>query len=404
MTHDYLARRIADWLGNEFWDAQRVRELLRQATGEWDTRRRLLSPGDLRLVNTQRGRVQFNDKEAVVIYASALSYGENTDYWRSQLTEDAVETTLLALTEAAQPFVRARAAQPLADFTAETAAARLVDLTTRDAEAAVREAAAEAIAQTAHQAAVQMLVAAAADPATAAAAETALVIIRDRQTAVADQLPPPLQQKVQRQVWRRRWQRHKWTCLAAAWRGATAGFLGFGLGMGLILASGSEIGSLFKLAPGLALSFILGGMVLSGTGGGLAAGGGGFVLATLNHLSDGRGQRWAWVVSSATTGVILGFSLVALVQFAAAGGERRYLPGWLAGFVIGTIITLVAAAPLDWQRPWPAALTIVAGIGAFLAVGLSGLSLQTETGLLIFAGITTGLGFFWGFSRPEASA
>ena len=406
LTHDYLARRIADWLGNEFWNAQRARELLRQAAPEWEARRRLLAPGDLRLVNAQRGQTRFSEPEIIVVYASSVSYGEEPDYWRRQLAEEAVEEVLMALTAAAQPFVRARAASPLTDFGDEMAASRLADLAVRDGAATVRESAAHAIAEANHQPTVKRLVRAAIESETAAAAEAALVTIRDRQTAVADLLPAPLQQKVQRQVWRRRWERHRQACYAAAWRGALGGFFGFGAGMGFILAVGdnslASVWADFQFLPGSVLSLILGSMVLTGPFSALAAAGGGFVLSALCYLSDGVGKRWSWLVSSVTTGFILGFSLVALVQFATVSDERRSFPNWLAGFVIGTVVTLAATAPLSWKRPLRAAFTIVAGIGAFLTVGLSGLSLQTATILLIFAGVTTGVGFFWGFNRSEA--
>ncbi|MCA9930764.1 MAG: SIR2 family protein [Anaerolineales bacterium] len=404
LAHDYLVRQIADWLGNEFWDAQRVRELLRQAVLEWENRHRLLSPSDLRMVNTQRGRVHFSDKETIVIYASSVSYDEDKEYWRSILPAKVIQSVLTALVDAPQPFVRARAVGPLAEFVDEATAHKLADLAAQDEAASVREAAAQAIRPANHQPAIDRLIAAAAKPETAVTAEAALVIIRDRETAVADRLPPSLRQKVQRQVWQRRWQRHKQTCYAAAWRGSAGGFLGFGIGMGLIFADAGrlDLKTLYEFAPGVLPSVLLGSIILAGTFSRLATAGGGFMQACLRYLFDGWVKSWSWLISSATTGIILGPMFMIVVWYSATEDARHYVFGWLAGFIIGTVITVAATAPLPGKRPFRAVLTIAIGILAFLVVNLSGLSLHnTEITLLIIAGFTTGIGFFWTFNHSS---
>ena len=46
LTHEYLITPIIAWLGDDFWAAQKAREILRQAVPDWGSRMRLLPPED----------------------------------------------------------------------------------------------------------------------------------------------------------------------------------------------------------------------------------------------------------------------------------------------------------------------------------------------------------------------
>jgi hypothetical protein len=411
LTHDYLVLRIVDWLGPEFWDAQRARELLRLAVPEWQARQRLLPPGDLRLIEAQRSQLNINDEEIALLFASAVSYAEPAETWREPLSDEVVEQVLLTLTTAPQPFVRQRAAEALAQFIDAAAAEQLALLAAQDEDAAVREHTAQALARVNNQPAVENLVMAAAQAEPAVFAEDALVMIRDGQTAVADLLPAPLRQKVMRQVWRRRWGRHNQAIFNAAARGAIGGFLGFGLGMAPIFVKGNDtwtmVSGFIDIGMGLVAAFFLGGFVLSGVFGGVATAGGVFVQRSLAWISDGRARQWAWISAGVVTGLLLALGLMVLSFFGAFSNETGYLTSALAGFMIGCVIALAAAMPLPWKRPFPMLLTIVVGILVFLLVGFTKLSLVPEEAnlnsetflLLIAAGVTTGSGFFWSFNE-----
>ncbi len=68
LVHDYLALRIIETLGPDFWEAQKARETLRAALPEWAGRARLLGPDDLRLIRSQSGRVRFSGPEFELLF------------------------------------------------------------------------------------------------------------------------------------------------------------------------------------------------------------------------------------------------------------------------------------------------------------------------------------------------
>ena len=63
LTHDYLAGRITRWLGKEFWDSQKAREIIRQDLKEWQARSRILARDDIQLLAEQQSFLRLSEAE-----------------------------------------------------------------------------------------------------------------------------------------------------------------------------------------------------------------------------------------------------------------------------------------------------------------------------------------------------
>lgn len=391
LTHDYLATRIVRWLGEAFWDAQKAREVVREALTDWKQRGRLLAPEDLRLVSAQAGRVQFTAEETEMIYASAVGYGVNPEQWETEILEAVREQLLATLLQHPQGSVRAETARELGACDSETAGEALARLAMGDPEAEVRQAAVEAIVATgspsaqqneaAHpgdmltfRSAVASLVSGVSDPKLGQQALEALVVVRDRQPAASELLPDELDKTLRRRVWSRRWAVHRAFILGALLRGVQFGFLGLGLGVGPILGV-YGIPGLEQLDLLRKLALILFGVAPAGLLGALAGGAGAFLRATLRTLPDYPSARRTWIGPSLAVGVIfgLGWWFYLSIMELSAGFSQALVGGFLMGLVLAGVATL----PVRLPRLAHLALTIFIGVVA--VQGLSSLELLVRS-------------------------
>ncbi len=398
LTHDYLARRIADWLGNEFWDAQRVRELLRTAVPEWNDpeQRRLLSPGELRMVNNQRGQINFTEAEKAFIFASAAAYNLSPDVWQTDLNNTAVCEALLIVSHKPEGFIRQNCVHKLATCTEPEAVTRLTELILQDEAEQVRETAVMAVADTNNSGVIAELVEATRQQETALAAEMALVTMRDRQTAVHDQLPATLQKKIQRKVWRQRWQRNRQNILSYTLRGLVGGFLGVGLGFAFaaFISPSSSLIPIFRSSWPIALQVVLGSIVLGGfvTMWGPVAGA--FVKASITAVSDNQQNRWLWLATSLSTGLVLGGFIAALSSILPADPAPSILKNFVSGFWLGFVTSLVVLLPLPMPKLVRLLITIMVAILNYRLINVLQLSFNVEVVYLVIAGLFTGIGIF----------
>jgi len=415
LAHDYLVARIARWLGDDFWAAQKAREIVRQALPEWQSRGRLLAQDDLRLVTTQRDRaaaqrdhMRFSIAEVEMLYAAAVSYDDRPAGWQATLAGAACRRILLQLLEHPEPFARRRAARQLAAFPGEDVSAALAQTALADPDPAVREAAARTIARPpgqdgegVDQRAVARLVGATTDPSTADAALKALVIVRDLQPVTQEHLPADLHRRIQRRVWVLRWRRNRHEILTTTLRGMQGGFAGLGLGIGLFLGLYSVLASGFEgldLPWQTIVSAMSVGVPLAGLIGMLAAGSGGFAGVVLRNLQD-RERPWrTWLAITATSGVVLGLGFILLASVFGAFGQVRPLRSMLAGMVIGLGLAGAATAPLRLATVPRLGLATVAGVAAFVLAWSLRLIFNYTFWWLFLMGVPGSAGFFWGLN------
>ena len=411
LTHDYLVTRIADWLGDSFWAAQKVRELVRLALPEWQERGRLLPVDDLRLISLQRQNVRFTLTELELIYATAVGYDDDPVSWQIELADDVCRAILLQLLNHQEAFVRREAARRLADFPAQNVAEALAKAALVDADAAVCRLAAEAMARLVAQsetgpAAINQLVSATADPAQTDAAYLALSTIRDLEPAAQALLPQAMRQPIQRRVWHVRWQRHKPHILAITLRAAQGGFWGFGLGFGTFLGLIAVIANRgFALETILQdivtiLQLLTAGIPLAGVVGIVSAGVSAFGVAVLGSLQDEARPWFNWGVQTIIGAALMGAGFIFLTLIFR--GTPNPLSAISAGLILGVGLIGSGSLPLVKQSIWLGlGLAIVISISAFFLVDQLDLVNAERFWWNILMGGFSGAGLFWGFRETR---
>lgn len=404
LTHDYLVSHIARWLGDDFWAAQKVREILRHSLPEWRSRDRLLAPDDLRLAAAQQSRVRFSDAEVEMLYATAVGYDEHPGDWQASLSDTACRHILLRLLQHSETFARRQAARHLAAFPGDDVSAALAQTAVSDPDPTVQEAAAHAIAQAVDsdgevvgRTAVLQLVEATTDSATADAAMQALVTVRDLQPASQKLLPADLRGPIRRRVWAVRWQRNQPRILRATLQGLQGGFWGLALGMGVFLGLWNASLNLSLNNPfRIYLGFVLLGMSVSGVMGALAVGGGTFAGMTLRSLQDYNRPARTWAVMTLVSAVFFSLGLV-LIGYVSAGSPQpdRTL---VAGLLIGLGVAGTANLPLKLGGVPRLVLTALVGMVTFIVAGRLALIFNDHVGWLLLMGGAAGTGFFLGLN------
>lgn len=392
LTHDYLVLRILAWLGDSFWKQQQVREILRQGVAEWQQRQRLLAPGDVELAAAQTAiHPTFTSDELTLLFASAVGYGQETAVWSPHLTLSRQATTLTQLLDHAEDGVRAAAAAAIAPHVDEAIGDKLVALALTDTVPG--SAAVSTLAAVDCPTAVAQLVAAAEGG--NGQAMVALVAVRDKRPFL---LPSSLRRPILRRVGWQRWQRHRQEILNATVRGAISGFLGFGLGLGLVLTFGRADLSWQALPWQMVIlavwRLLFAAIFMAGTFGLLPPAAGVFVYRTLQALLDG----YRGVIAGAAavvTAVSLGLTFFIFGSLMPASQPAQL---WAAGLLIGGVATLVVTVPIKWHQLGRLLLTILCTVAAYLAVNTSNLTLHTDISWLLLLGILTGLGFFAAFN------
>lgn len=402
LIHDSLVSPILQWLGDDFWMAQQVCELLRLALPAWRERRRLLALDDLRLIHEHRQLVSLTAAELALIYATAVAYNESVADWHSQLSPAARLAVLRQLLKHNEAPVRRQAAQAVAEFARPRVATRLAQLALGDDEATVRSAAAASLAAIANQnaiavrAALAKLVAQVTQPAQAERATCALVQVRDQAPVVHTQLPGQLRRPIRWQVWTKRWQRNQANILAATLRGLQAGFWGLGLGMGPLLALRSNIPVEANLANRLA--FIFTGVALAGFIGAITAGSAAFTNISLRALQDDEHPWRTWLVTTLVGGALTAPPFVILGGTSPKDGANGQ-PA-LAGLLVGLVLVGIATCPPLFSPTWRIPAATLAGMLVFvLCFQLGWFAVGPNAGLAVLVGGAAGYGFALGFSR-----
>jgi hypothetical protein len=403
LVHDYLALRIIETLGADFWEAQKAREVLRAALPDWVSRKRLLGPDDLRLIQSQASRVQFSLPEFELLFASAVAFEENPAPWESELIPASQQEILLRLASHPEPFARREAASALGPLSGDPVSDALARLAAEDKDGEVRQAAAQAIAQSKvdggaafDQGAVALLGEAAGEAPEGAAVQ-ALVVARDRTPEIHQALPVGIAGTIRRRVWAARWTRNQRAITAGLLRGLQSGFWGLAFGMGVFLGlynAGASLSA--NIAARFYIGAVLLGMSLAGVMGALAVGAGTFFQLALASLQDRPQPVRTWALTALVSGLFFSLGLV-LIGAVSAGSPR---PGetLLAGLIMG--LSIAGAALLPWVKaPYTRlGITALAGIASFILVGLLGLFFNQSIGWLVVMGLGCGVGFYLGLN------
>ncbi len=405
LSHDYLTGHIIAWLGQDFWDTQQAREILRQAMPDWLARNRLLPAGDLALITAQHGLLHPTPNEARLLFASAVAYAQGVDAWQPLVADADQRTLLLALAQHEDATSRARALPRLANFPDPDVGALLADAALTDPAPSVREAATRTVAHISDPAmptAVGLLAQAAQgsspDPALAA-----LTLAGDLAPITRSLLPKELAGAVQRRVWRERFRRNRAGILASTLRGLQGGFWGMGLGIGLylginlLLSSGYDYATfaqnfrslLFGVSAGIPVMGVIGAVataVVAVTG------------IILTSLADRFDPRRIWLIQTGSG--ILTLALFYLLFAFVFPGNPSPFRALTAGGLIGLGLFGVATAPLPPSISAPARLGICAVIGVLTLFLAHGFALvfpgNFPLAWIVWTGAISGLGVAWG--------
>ena len=403
LTHDYLVDRITIWLGKDFWDAQKARELLREHLPLFVDLGRLLVIEDVELLLGQMDFVAFSEEETAMVFASAVGAGIDPGMAAGTLSDKSRRDTLVGLLDNPSVDVRRRGAEaltPLAGF--DRAPSALLDTAQHDPADIVRAAAAVALAAplrspmeyaSGYLESLKTLFAAAenASHPDHDAARATLVRMRDQRPELSNLLPASLQTPVRNRVWRLRWNRYRNEILAATSQGLTNGFWGLGLGMGTFLG-------LFRLrGVGIfftaLLSLLFTGITLIGIIGAITAGSVAFVRATLQRLNDTVNPWTAWMIYTLLGGVMMS---IGFVLFGTGVLGTAFFVTWvIIGAANGAALTGAATIPLPWTWKTRLAFSMAVGALAFTLIGLTVFVIEISLPLLLLIGATSGAGFFF---------
>ncbi len=407
LTHDYLVPRIIRWLDQDFWDAQKAREILRQDLPAWETRQRLLARDDLDLLHRQRDRLRPTTAQLAMIFAAAVFHNAHPERWGEGLPPAERLRVLVQLLKHPLPQARANAALALGAYPEAPVAMALARAAVEDPHPEVQQAAAAGIGALIENAprpvarsAVDALLQAAGSPETQAAARRALAAVREAHPELDPYLPPDMRRKLLRRVRGSRWQRNRHRILARTFQGVQGGFWGLGLGMGLFLGAASSLRPTGSLDIRVLLVLLFAGVSLAGVIGAFSVGSAAFVDALQQFLGDGQKplQRWALTSLTAALALGLGFSLLA----AGAAGNTQPAARVMTG---GVLIGLGLAAPAT--APWRAARALRLGAGAligaavFLLAGALGFFVIDSPVWLLLMGAASGIGFFMALSQKQ---
>ncbi|MBU1879709.1 MAG: SIR2 family protein, partial [Chloroflexi bacterium] len=230
LVHDYLVRRVREWLDQGDRQLKEVQEMLRREVDGWRTRRLSLSRAELRLIATcsERDRLRPSADELALIAYSAVLHDMNADVWLARVSDPGAVLLLLLGDE--DPVARQRAAARLATHSAPGVGDALVRLALTDPAPAVRQAAARSLGELNDGAGLARLVQAAHAAESRGPAVAALAQARDAGTRWAPGLDGMLRLRAQGQLALIRLERSRWRILYEAVGGALGGALGLSLG------------------------------------------------------------------------------------------------------------------------------------------------------------------------------
>ena len=401
LVHDSLVVRIVAWLGPDFWDGQRAREILRHAAPEWITRQRLLSVSDFHLIERQQGQLDFVSAENEVLYATAVAHDLDSTEWASRLPDATRRSVLQHLTQSDDPSIRQHSLLAMGPLADEVLIPQIVHAAIHDVDPAVRKVAAITLADNELWTAVELLVTAVVEVETAVAAEQALVIWLDRATAVQAHLPTPLHRTIQQRVWRIRWQRYRHTIIAGTVRGAVGGFIGLGLGTGLSFAFGSGSWTQFTpdAWPRVIYSLAFSGMTHGSFIGVMAFAPRAFLENLWVYVGNGRQrQTTIWLLGTLLVALSMG---IGLMSMSAWGLGALNWWNFVTGFLLGGTIAAIASFPAYKNRWLRIGLTFFVSTTVHFAIAQLNQSLFISSPWLLLAGIMNGLGFLYAFNRLE---
>lgn len=375
LAHDVLAETVGAWISEEDRHIKQARELLRRELADWQHDPTVfLSQSKFQRINALHDSLRFTDEEAAFLLRAAILYGEDVPYWLEQVGEDSQADILVEMLGNEAQQARLGAAKHLAEFPQDRVATILARTALEDPEPAVRDTAAVSLGRMGGQAGIGHLMETAqtGESAQQARAVRALALIQD----VAPDRLAEKKGRIRRQVhfklarirFSRNWPKIRLVIAA----GAVGGALGFGLGLGPLMALHSvalyDDPALFLdvvfIAPVLALFGLLAGAVMA------------FGISTCESLLS-RKPRLGRALGGAVLGG-LGFAAVFSPQVIADSMELPAALVILGSGLFGVMIGLGITAPVVLSPKRAAAL------GGGVVGGALGIVVWRATGFAPF--------------------
>ncbi|HUS79972.1 MAG TPA: PQQ-binding-like beta-propeller repeat protein [Armatimonadota bacterium] len=141
VVHEYVARKIDEWLTQSEVEVKDVQDLLTREVNNWEKFGLLMQEGALRLVYQNRDELTISPAEMELIVRSAVLRGQNADHWLGRADElrDRLVPTFRDLLSNSEPGVRQAAAKALKPHVSAEYLPELVELLTdRDQEVRAR--------------------------------------------------------------------------------------------------------------------------------------------------------------------------------------------------------------------------------------------------------------------------
>ncbi|GIK40737.1 MAG: hypothetical protein BroJett011_45700 [Chloroflexota bacterium] len=110
LAHEYLAGRIALWMGEQDRAHQQAQELLEQGLLKWQRFNLLLYRDELALIDAQRDMLEIDTEAEALLVRSAVGSGYSTDYWLERATPELQLTILQEVFTHKDALQRQRAA------------------------------------------------------------------------------------------------------------------------------------------------------------------------------------------------------------------------------------------------------------------------------------------------------
>ena len=385
LSHDILAQTLWEWLGDEAKERARAQAVLERAWADWVASSALPDPRRLDFVAARWTFLPpLSPSLLGLLLRAAVSHDHRVEDWLRRATDaDVRRDVLLALAEAEEPDVRARALSLLATHLPDMALPILTTHALNDPERAVRRVAALAWYDLKPQEAWGALSAAETPQAIQALAD---LWDADR-VSTREGLRAGLAVLLEFIRLRLRADSPRWWWRTLA--GALGGAVGMGLGFALVaLAEGRLFIALtivpwaatFGLIAGLGLGLGLGlgdalrlgnarraRTVGSGLLGGLSTALAG--SATLWFLAGQMSPAWplAWFLVGAGSGAGLGLP---------ARGRYRMGTAALGGLVTGALVTLLRLLPGSWLTAPLVGLLMGLLVAIAIAIGEKAVSRQ----------------------------
>ncbi len=140
VVHEYLARKIDEWMTERQIEVKDVQDLLTRELGNYQKFGLLMNEGALRVISAHRNELTISPEEMALIIRSAVARQIDVGYWLGRIEElgDLLEPTIKDMLQDPDPHVRLSALRALGPHVSRAYIRELVELLD-DADQSVRQ-------------------------------------------------------------------------------------------------------------------------------------------------------------------------------------------------------------------------------------------------------------------------